>query len=75
MDFNEIKEIIKVEGGKFIIVEDGQPAIVVMSFDDYKRNLKLPLPEARKEEVLPIEKEEIPPEWPEGSLKIEDLPF
>ena len=36
MKWEEIEKIIKNEGGKFIIVEDGEPRLVITSFDDYK---------------------------------------
>jgi len=39
MDLNEIKEIIQKSGGKFIIVEEGKPEIVIMSFEDFKKDL------------------------------------
>jgi len=37
MDFQEIKDIIQSDGGKVIIVENGKPQLVVMSFEEYKR--------------------------------------
>ena len=36
MDFNEIKNLIQQEGGKIIIVENGKPLMVVLSFEDFK---------------------------------------
>ena len=36
MDLDKIKNLIKKDGGKFIIVEDGEPILVVMSFKDYE---------------------------------------
>ena len=36
MDFNEIKNLIQQEGGKIIIVENGKPVMVVLSFEDFK---------------------------------------
>ena len=39
MNWEEIEKIIKTEGGKFIIVEDGKPRLVITSFDDYKNRL------------------------------------
>jgi len=41
MDLNEIKEIIKKDNGKFIIVEDGEPTMVILSFGDYQKILGL----------------------------------
>ncbi len=32
----ELKEIIDLSGGRYIIVEDGQPRYIVMNFDEYK---------------------------------------
>jgi prevent-host-death family protein len=41
MDFNEIKNLIQQEGGKIIVVENGKPVMVVLSFEDFKaRNNK-----------------------------------
>lgn len=58
MNLDEIKEIIQNDKGKFIIVENGRPIIVILSFEDYKKILKLS-PETRKpEEVVPIRKSE-----------------
>ena len=37
MTLDEIKNLIKLDGGKFIIVENGKPVLMVMSFDDYKK--------------------------------------
>ncbi|MCK4453980.1 hypothetical protein KAU51_01360 [Candidatus Parcubacteria bacterium] len=37
MSLDEIKNLIKIDGGKFIIVENGEPVLMVMSFDDYKK--------------------------------------
>ncbi len=39
MDFNEIKDIVQKSGGKFIIVENGKPEIVITSFEDFKKEL------------------------------------
>ncbi|MGB2762103.1 MAG: hypothetical protein WBC21_01010 [Minisyncoccales bacterium] len=37
MELNEIKNLIKIDGGKFIIVENGEPVLMIMGFDDYKK--------------------------------------
>ncbi len=77
MDLNEIKKIIEEDGGKIIIVENGEPVMVVTSFADYKKG-------RGKSEVKPKEKnlkplsddmQDLPPELSEEELKIEDLPF
>ena len=77
VDLNEIREIIEVDGGKFIIVENGKPTIVVMSFQNYKNGLKLSKEE--KDNVTEINSVEKPqrslPKEGEEELKIEDLPL
>jgi PHD/YefM family antitoxin component YafN of YafNO toxin-antitoxin module len=68
MDLNEIKEIIETDGGKLIIIEQGRPIMVVCSFEEYKKKLKLnPNPNSLNSPAPSKEssKEE---------LKIEDLP-
>jgi hypothetical protein len=36
MNLEEIKEIIQREGGKIVIVENDQPQLIIMSFDEYR---------------------------------------
>lgn len=38
----KLKNLIRKTGGKFILVENDNPEFVVMSFDDYERNMALP---------------------------------
>lgn len=53
MDFNELKNLIQQEGGKIIVVENGKPVMVVLSFEDFKaRNKKV---EPENEEELTID--------------------
>jgi len=33
---NELKEIIDLAGGRYIIVENGKPKYIVMNFDEYR---------------------------------------
>jgi len=33
---NDLKEIINLSGGRYIIVENGQPKYIVMNFDEYR---------------------------------------
>ena len=35
----ELKDIIELAGGRYIIVEDGQPKYIVMNFDEYKNTV------------------------------------
>lgn len=37
MDFAKIQKLVLAHGEKFVIVQDGEPAMVVMSFSDYER--------------------------------------
>ena len=66
MDLNEIRQFIEAEGGKFIIVENGRPVMVITSFEDYKKKKLSPEKKTKKP---------VPPESEEEDLKIEDLPF
>lgn len=67
MDFKEIKQLINSKGEKVILVEDGKPTIVLMSFDDYREMAQAP----KKK----IEKPEIQKEEEKRELTLEDLPF
>ncbi|MCK4781993.1 hypothetical protein KAS79_03695 [Candidatus Parcubacteria bacterium] len=40
MNLNEIKNLIEADGGKFIIIEDEKPVLVLMNFNEYKRILE-----------------------------------
>jgi len=66
MDLNEIKKLIETEDGKIIIVENGEPVMVVISFADYMKNKAKPEKKVQKP---------MPKELEEEDLKIEDLPF
>ena len=77
MDLNEIRKFIEEDGGKFIILENGKPVMVITSFEDYKKRVKIvkrnnsntePIVQTQEEKSMPRELEEEP-------LKIEDLPF
>ena len=70
MDLNDIKKLIETEGGKIIIVENGEPVMVVVSFGDWQKN-------KGKAEVKPQVKtpKPLPKELAEDDLKIEDLPL
>ncbi|MEA3295648.1 MAG: hypothetical protein U9Q27_00690 [Patescibacteria group bacterium] len=40
MDIDEIKNLISADNGKFIVIENGKPIFVMMSFEDYKNILE-----------------------------------
>ncbi|MEK7542421.1 MAG: hypothetical protein AAB524_01840 [Patescibacteria group bacterium] len=74
MNLEEIKEIIKKEGGKIVIVENDKPQMVIMSFDEWRGKMRQGQTvhqsnhEASKPMPLPSE------ERAEG-LTIDDLPL
>lgn len=37
MDFAKIKALVKMNGDKFVMMENGEPEMVVMSFREYER--------------------------------------
>jgi PHD/YefM family antitoxin component YafN of YafNO toxin-antitoxin module len=71
MDIKELKEIIEKEKGKIIIVENGKPVIIAMSFEEYMSKKE----EESEEKIIPFKKEESELPGGEEELKIEDLPF
>ncbi len=76
MDLNEIRQFIEEEGGKFIIVENGKPVMVISSFEEYKKRLITPQNNPAKKASLPLRsKRTLPKELQEEELKIEDLPL
>lgn len=40
MDFSKIKQLVKLNGDKFIFLENGEPEIVVLSFHEYQKLLR-----------------------------------
>lgn len=86
MDFNLIKKLLKKEGGKIIIVEDGNPTMIISAFDECVKEEKkeeitapisqgIAMPAPAKKEILPeAEARVITPAKEEG-LTIDDLPF
>lgn len=63
MDFDEIRQFISADEEKVILIEDGKPTIVLMSFNTYKKGFDL---KGNKKKDVFKEKDE---------LKVEDLPF
>jgi len=68
MDINDIKQFISEDGEKIILMENGKPVVVLMSFNTYQKEFKSVQPEEiqNNEEINPERKKE---------LTIEDLPF
>lgn len=83
MDLNEIREIIEQDGGKFIIVENGKPVLVIMGFNEYKGKILQGGSVSAKEKINSPIAQEIPEEdigsgarpGLNGEVNIDDLPL
>jgi hypothetical protein len=78
MNLEDIKNLIDEEGGKVVITDGDGPALVIMSYEDYRKMKGSSGP--RKEDVriverLPIKEEPQAREVRSNSLGIDDLPF
>ena len=40
MDFDEIKKLIKLNRERIIVVENGKPVVVLVSFEEYQKNFR-----------------------------------
>ena len=69
MDFDDIKQLINSNKERVIIVENGKPIVVLISFDEYKKKFK----NSEENEIETIPEEE--KENTKKELTIEDLPF
>ena len=70
MDFQELKDIIRKDGAKIIIVENDKPQFVLMSFEEYKKK--------SVERVEPVQKSDdlsVVQEREREELTIDDLPL
>ncbi|MDP2637096.1 MAG: hypothetical protein Q8P03_00585 [bacterium] len=65
MDLQEIKELLGNTPGKVVIVENGKPSIIILSYEEW-RNGKT---SGRFEEAPPLQGE------PQGELTVDDLPL
>ncbi|MFH1460965.1 MAG: hypothetical protein ABIF84_00895 [Patescibacteria group bacterium] len=81
--WERIKKILEKEGGKCIIIEQGQPSYLVMRLEDYEKGLKesnfseidkvnQDITQWKAEEEI---KEESVVNQPSQEVKVEDLPF
>lgn len=68
MEIDNIKQFIPEDGEKIILMENGKPVVVLMSFNTYKKEFKSIKPDKidNNEEFKQERKKE---------LTIEDLPF
>ncbi|MBI2112965.1 MAG: hypothetical protein HYT50_00065 [Candidatus Wildermuthbacteria bacterium] len=74
MDLNDLKTLLRREGGKIIIVEDGEPTMVISSYVSAKSNpgTAKQMPPKRQEPPPEPEQE---PEPDDDELTIDDLPL
>jgi len=85
MDLNEIKNFVNSDGERIILVENGNPTMVVMSYKEYKKMAQNGQ-SYTEENILNISEQELgvakQPQQPqpmqptqESELTLEDLPF
>lgn len=64
MDLKELQNILKREKSRIIFIEDGEPTMVVLPYEQYKN-------QSENEEIPPLPEESINPE----ELTLDDLPL
>jgi len=78
MDFEEIKKIMAADGGKFIIIEDGKPIMVIVPFEEYKSKLNPSFSKKTAASKNKIEKDSRNQEddlKTDGDFTVDDLPL
>lgn len=88
MDFSQMKKFIPKKGEKYIFIENGEPAMVLISFEDYQEKFNGVNPETeddfqiRQTTIDPLIEQTIKQnqgnfesEAQSQELKLEDLPF
>jgi len=70
----DLKEILDLAGGRYIIVEDGKPAYIVMNFDEYRAAVleRKSIQTLTEEELIDRINADISL-WREGQGKDEDI--
>lgn len=71
MDIEDIKQFIPEDGEKIILMENGKPVVVLMSFNTYKKEFRLK-EEEKKNISEPLSHNQ---DSMKNELTIEDLPF
>lgn len=69
MDLNEIKELLGNAPGKVVIVENGKPTVIILSYEEWRKTTSSSGSSRRFEEAPPLESE------PQGELTVDDLPL
>ena len=81
MEFEQIKQLVPQNGERYILIEDGKPKAVLISFEDYQKNFKQPIISASSpvNNIAPaIKPPQLTPQTaniPRSGLTLEDLPF
>lgn len=76
MDLNEAKKLVNCQGERVIFVENGDPTVVLLSYEAYKK-LTVESPSSVQKSLLEISEssEAAPQEEAADELTLEDLPF
>ncbi len=78
MDFEQIKQLVPQNGERYILIEDGKPKAVLVSFEDYQKNFKQPIGGSIDNVAPAVEPPQLAPQTagiPRSELTLEDLPF
>ena len=70
MDLKELQDVLRREKSKIIIVENGEPLMVILSYEEYKKQ-QTPVDNFDNEQVPSLPEESPDPE----ELTIDDLPL
>lgn len=79
MDLKDLQKLLSGGGNKVVIVENGKPIMVLLSFEEYQNKPRAIVQNKLQEDSPPLssfEKEEEESSLPEvGELTIDDLPL
>lgn len=74
MDLNEAKQLVNCEGERVILVENGNPTVVLLSYEAYKKLSGEPS-NPKQKSLLEITESNVGPSETAGELTLDDLPF
>jgi len=75
MDLNEAKKLVNGQGERVILMEEGSPTMVLLSYEDYKKISNGDNSQANLSDNVPKEVVDEVNESSENDLTLEDLPF
>lgn len=76
--WEKIKKILQKEGGKCIIIENGEPVYLIKKLDnseDEMEKVNRDVDEWKAEEKQEVEVTELEPKSENQEVRVEDLPF